>query len=571
MKTVEGGSPSRGGTPPFELGGLGEGDPTPWPEDFKDFNTHNVAFWELGPLPVGSVLTFTIEPTESSDSGEPAVVAVLCTSAERDDSGIWVSCKFLGSDQDWGKQWGVSTFSRKKKCLHLCREFHECSVEPGHHVVEFGYWPVGKFHAGYVERRQRNFLDQFLAELKKGNVVDEHEDMEKDEVGEEAASKKLAELRRRLISAKSRAGSVRRSVSFAPLPARSGILKRRRPVETPMVKDVKGEKAIQDRALVVSSDSDGPSQKKQRTSSSKKSVGAALLAAVEQQVSRSTSRATGGVLAVTKEEKMDSARSRSRAKKKKKEKKKKKKKKSSSDGSLSESESSSSSSALKPPLQRKAEKKPGSVLKLLMDHVRLSLSDMSLADPLDSGAAAAVNSSAKITSYFQILVRHHLGNRPRDEKELYALAVSLDALRSGDIEKVADLLAGRYLAVETAAFEGSWETARWLEVARLEERGAAPAEVLLAARRHHKTLDRASGRGSFGRGSDGYWGAGHGGSGHWDDWAPTGRGKGKKGKHGKGKGKKGKAGKKGKEANWWDSHGHEVEKDGETKRGDAAK
>ena len=164
-----------------------------------------------------------------------------------------------------------------------------------------------------------------------------------------------------------------------------------------------------------------------------------------------------------------------------------------------------------------------------------------------------------------------LGNRPRDEKELYALAVSLDALRSGDIEKVADLLAGRYLAVETSAFEGSWETARWLEVARLEERGAAPAEVLLAARRHQKTLDRASGRGSFGRGSDGYWGAGHGGSGHWDDWAPTGRGKGKKGKYGKGKGKKGKAGKKGRDANWWDSHGHEVEKDGENKKGDAAK
>ena len=65
------------GTPPFELGGLGEGEPAPWPEDFKDFNTHNVSFWELGPLPVGSVLTFTIEPTESSDSGEPAVVACV--------------------------------------------------------------------------------------------------------------------------------------------------------------------------------------------------------------------------------------------------------------------------------------------------------------------------------------------------------------------------------------------------------------------------------------------------------------------------------------------------------------
>ena len=196
---------------------------------------------------------------------------------------------------------------------------------------------------------------------------------------------------------------------------------------------------------------------------------------------------------------------------------------------------------------------------------------MSLADPLDGGAAAAVSSAAKVTSYFQILVRHHLANRPRDEKELYALAVSLDALRSGDIEKVADLLAGRYLAVETAAFEGTWDTARWLEVARLDERGAAPAEVLLAARRHQKTLDRASGRGSFGRGSDGYWGAGQGGAGAWEDWAPTGRGKGKKGKKGKGKGKKTKTGKRGNEDAWWDNSGKETTKEGDGKKADHAK
>ena len=101
------------------------------------------------------------------------------------------------------------------------------------------------------------------------------------------------------------------------------------------------------------------------------------------------------------------------------------------------------------------------------------------------------------------------------------------------------MLAGRYLAVETAALEGSWDTAKWLEVSRLEDRGAASSDILLAARKHQKVIDRASGRGSFSRSSDPQWQWAHPGGGEWSD-NPTGHGKGKKGKKGKGKGKKSK-------------------------------
>ena len=234
-------------------------------------------------------------------------------------------------------------------------------------------------------------------------------------------------------------------------------------------------------------------------------------------------------------------------KKSKKKKRKKKKKKKDSDGSSSESSTSgSSSSPLKPPLQRKAERKPGSVLRLLMDHVRVALSDMSLLEGEGDGPAGAVTSSARVQSYFQILVRPHLQGRPRDEKELYSLAVAIDTLRGGDIQRLADMLAGRYLAVETAALEGSWETAKWLEVSRLD-RGAASSDILLAARKHQRVIDRASGRGSFSRSYDQYWASGHG---EWTD-APTGRGKGKHGKKGKGKGKKSKNSKKSQSDPWW--------------------
>ena len=399
MRTVVGGSPPSGELLPSLSPVLETGEPVPWPTEFKDFDTHNVGFWELEPLPVGSVLTFTVDSDLDPANSEAGVIAVLVLSSERDESGIWITCRFLGSDKDWGRKWGVKTFSRSKKCVHLCREIEDCIEEPGHHVVEFGFWPVGTFRAGYVEKRQRKYMDDFVAALKRGEDPLEEEKQNKDKEKETSASRKLAELRKKLVAAK---GSERdgkgKSVSFAQLPAkapRAGILKRR-PHRSPSP-PVKEE--LRD-SVLVSSESER-SRKRSRGSSSKKTVGSALYAAIEnQQQLKVKDRAPMGVLALTEGE-AHGSRARKR-KKKKKERKKKKKKDSSSDGSTSSCSSSSSSSALKPPLQRKAEKKPGSVLKMLMDHVRLSLSDMSLADPLDGGAAAAVSSAAKVTSYFDI-------------------------------------------------------------------------------------------------------------------------------------------------------------------------
>ena len=249
----------------------------------------------------------------------------------------------------------------------------------------------------------------------------------------------------------------------------------------------------------MSSESESQALKRSRVEKPPKGVGSALYAAIERRTQGN--QASLQMVPATGSKALSSTGDSKRKKKKKKKdktKKKKKKKSSSSDGSSSDSLQSSSDSSLKPPLQRKAEKRPGSVLRLLLNHVRLSLSDLSLADPEDQGGAAAVNSAAKVTSYFQIMVRPHLASRPRDEKELYSLAVALDTLRSGNLEKIADLLAARYMAVETAAFDGNWDTARWLEVAKLEEKGSAPTEILLAARRHQRTVERASGRGSYG-------------------------------------------------------------------------
>eukprot|EP00438_Fugacium_kawagutii_P029623 Skav202666 [mRNA] locus=scaffold1791:325348:327713:+ [translate_table: standard] len=187
-------------------------------------------------------------------------------------------------------------------------------------------------------------------------------------------------------------------------------------------------------------------------------------------------------------------------------------------------------------------RKPGSVLKLLMDHVRASLSDISMLDIGDVEDASAVTSQARVHNYFQVVVRPNLGNRARDEKEFFALSRAIDTLRSGNLERVADQLAARYMAVETAALEGSWDAAKWLELERLEDRGAAGPEVLLAARKFQRTIDKASGKGSWPSTYDRSWGAGAGDGSAWrnDGKGPSNKGKGQKGKKGRGKGKGGK-------------------------------
>ena len=541
--------------PEFEKAILGPEGQEAWPGEPTTFDSNRVSFWNFGPIPAGSVLTFLEAPEKESD--QPAIIAVFVVSAEEKDSeGIKIQVRTLGSDKSWGKSWAVGQFSRRKNLLHICRGGELCLQPKLHHITEFHYWPVGRFNANYVDKRCWREYRKFVESL------DDPAPPEAAPAKEGDAEERLSLLRRRLLQAKGKsAPAPPRSVSFPELPKGPGILKRR--------KSGSAVKREIDEALEISSESEVPSQKKMKALTSAKGVGSALYAAIERQnqsglassdlvPSRSSRSPKGSVVP-------------KKSKKKKKKKSRRRRRSSSSDGSSSASSHSSSNSSLKPPLQKKAEKRPGSVFRLLLNHVRLSLSDLSLADPEDQGGAAAVNSSAKVTSYFQIMVRPHLASRPRDEKELYSLAVALDTLRSGNLEKIADLLAGRYMAVETAAFDGNWDTARWLEVAKLEEKGSAPTEILLAARRHQRTVDRASGRGSYGR-SETVWGAGYSSSGgHWDDWSGAGRGKGKKGKSGKGKGKKGKAGKKGSENPWWDDPAKDPGKLKDDKKGEGGK
>ena len=69
----------------------------------------------------------------------------------------------------------------------------------------------------------------------------------------------------------------------------------------------------------------------------------------------------------------------------------------------------------------------------------------------------------------------------RNPGELKMLAEGLDALASGNLPKLGDVLMGRFQAIETAVQDGDWATAQYLDPANASRISLASLDDRLAA------------------------------------------------------------------------------------------
>lgn len=180
-----------------------------------------------------------------------------------------------------------------------------------------------------------------------------------------------------------------------------------------------------------------------------------------------------------------------------------------------------------PPLRKRAAKSPGSVMQLLVKHAQ---------DQLDRGALMEeggqredpLTGGVKLATYFALLIRpYHQAGHPL-LRELYALAQTIDLLRSGKLAETADALASRFISVHTALSEGSWSTAAYLEMFPMEPVQSVSTSTMLEAQKHRKLVLKSQGYPTSGG----------------RNWWPSGKGrgnyggeKGRKGEGVKGKGK----------------------------------
>eukprot|EP00435_Cladocopium_sp_Y103_P033524 s114_g8.t1 len=118
-------------------------------------------------------------------------------------------------------------------------------------------------------------------------------------------------------------------------------------------------------------------------------------------------------------------------------------------GSGSESDAALS---YEPPGRRKAAKEPGSVMAMLVRHAQDQLDRGALME--QEGQQPGITSGIKISTYFALLIRPYYSKNSPLLRELYALANTIDLLRSGKLAESADALASRFIAVHTALAEG---------------------------------------------------------------------------------------------------------------------
>lgn len=502
----------------------------PKPQLPQDYNLDESYFWEHRYLPEGSVITYLSYDTDGIEEGR---VAVLVESAVHDHYGVGLAVKLLGTERTGAKTRLQRAFKRGMQ-VHLCRKRFqtECSslAGDGHvHIQEFFWHPPGRCDWAWLSRGSAKLVKdaaqwEVLGREKPPEAPRKERPVEVEAVeGPGQAETTLAE---RLGALKKKSGP---RVTIDSGKARTirvdggtpGVLGGTLALPGPPASAQPKRRAIKDEPITVDSDGETAGAIKKK----KRGVGEVLAQAADTRQKR--------------EALVGKKRSRSRSRKKRR--RKKKKRSSSSEGSGSEKEEESSSDDMVAPLKRRSKREPGSVFTMLETQAIERFAQDGILEAEDPH----VKKKARMYTYFQLGLKPQLNPQSRDSKEISMLARSLNLLKEGRLPELADTLAARLVAVNTAASQG-WHTARFLEVHQPEEDGPVPPHVLLQAQRHGRRVDKAGGKGSWGK-QEWSWG--------WNQGSPEkGKGKGKKGK-----GKKGKE--KGKYSSAW--NGGEKEKVGD--------
>ena len=197
-----------------------------------------------------------------------------------------------------------------------------------------------------------------------------------------------------------------------------------------------------------------------------------------------------------------------------------------------------SETSCEPPLKKKASRRPGSVMEMLVRHAQEQLDRGSLLDPGEGDAT--MTQGVKVATYFALLIRPYFATGSPLLRELYSLAQAIDLLRAGRLPEAADALAARFVAVHTALSEGHWGTASQLELHPLEPTQSTSTATMLQAQKHRKLVWKSQGFVPQ------------------RNWGGPGRGKGyqnEKGKKGGGKEKGRNKGRGGYKGNDWQQNG----------------
>ena len=397
-------------------------------------------FWKDQPVGPGCILEMPVSGEHEGESAQ-AEVALFVTYTR---AGCCVKPRMLGASAEWARQEGIQKFSRERQLVHLCAGGKDKCLDKekkGSHVEAFTLGPPGPPCPEYIEAGKRREWKKLYREVMGEPPEDARGAGEAlpfpSKEGDKVKGDRLSMLKEKLRSSQQRVGALR-------APATGGGA---RPVPPDARVHFEPEPAaLQDRTRREDSPRPkasprGEGEEKEREGKRRrKTVGDALAAAAVAQGSRPgkarrkarDSRSSSS----EKEKKGRKRRSRSRSRRRRKKRRRSDSRRSSSSGR------DSTSSSLVPPLQRKAARNPGSVLKMLLQNVSQALAEAAVDDTDSQGRLGGKGN--QMSSYFQIVARPQMTGKVRDLRELETISRCLDLLKAGKLAEVGDALAGRF-------------------------------------------------------------------------------------------------------------------------------
>ena len=406
---------------------------------------------------IGKVIKFPL--AKAAEEGELAALgAVLVKSwhAQESSEGMWITGKPLGGSEDWAWSELVSIMSRKKMKLHICKyRDGACPLmgEPGLHISKFKLYEVGELPMEYVDSKRRKEWREYLQGL-----PGEQPDPGRCLYPQAARRRKSG---RGECSSSRESAAASRETGGCP-EVSSAIFQRELQSEAAgnyPGSSTMGDAASSETGAFRDSASDLRCGQPQAKEGKEDEGRGELPGEGGREGTREGYEVRGQE--VKKAEEIEDRRRRS--------------------SSSSSTPSDSSSSDKLPPLQRMSVKSPaGSVLRHLYQHVAEAMNQAGI----ESSEAAPLIQSQQghlLSSYYQIVLKHDLRGKIRDGRELETLSSCLDLLARGSLPELGDTLAGRFIAVESAALAGSWSEAQYLEVLPSRTPGIAQHSTLLKA------------------------------------------------------------------------------------------
>ena len=387
-------------------------------------------FWEGRHVVIGCIVEVPMIRKAGDGTEDAGHAGLLVKSWKIEEDGMWLEVKPLGGDHEWCWQEAVRVFSRRRLKLHLCKlQDGGCPSmdRPGYHVEDFHLFQPGVMGLGYVDKKRMREWEAALAELGQTPAAVEASDPPEDP-GVPGVPARLSALRQRLQESRARGVA-------EPLNPPSSILGGHQRVSFALGNQGPGPfrqaLALPPTAQVISDEEERVKVKKEEKRRSSNSMGQVLKEAVNRRARLVESKS------LSKKKRKKRGRSRSRSKRRR--------RRSPTTSSSQSGSSTSSSGRLLPPLQKKATRRPGSVLAMMIEHVTEALAQAAVEE-----GGGSMGSTTKFMTYYQILVRPQVGSKVRDQRELETLARGLDMLREGRLEELGDLLSGRFVAVENA-------------------------------------------------------------------------------------------------------------------------